>query len=163
MHYVHANAFSQKLWSFIRDRAKYDLHALVETHLLAASRDQYSDQLRAVGWLPSKFTAARPSPRSVAGTTGGAAILSRSHLRFDSSLATLICEQFENTAEEHEPIDFAAAFVHVCHSRIMLVACYLTDSQGASALNLMKLARLGAPITDRAPTICDLGRLQYDS
>ena len=31
--YVNANSFSQKLWSFIRDRTKYDLHALVETHV----------------------------------------------------------------------------------------------------------------------------------
>ena len=43
-----------------------------------------------------------------------------------------------------EPIDFAAAIVHGCHSRILLVTCHLTDSQGASAFNLAELARLGA-------------------
>ena len=48
------------------------------------------------------------------------------------------------TFEDHEPIDLAAAIVHGCHSRILLVTCYLTDSQDASALNLTKLARLGA-------------------
>ena len=31
--YVNANSFSQKLWSFIRDRTECDLHSLVETHL----------------------------------------------------------------------------------------------------------------------------------
>ena len=48
------------------------------------------------------------------------------------------------TVEDLEPIDFAGVIVHGCHSRILLVTCYLTDSQGASALNLTKLARLGA-------------------
>ena len=53
----------------------------------------------------------------------------------------LSCAQ---TVESHEHIDFAAAIVHGCHSHILLVTCYFTDSQGASALNLTKLARLGA-------------------
>ena len=47
------------------------------------------------------------------------------------------------TFEDHEPIDLAAAIVHGCHSRILLVSCYFTDSQGACALNLTKLASLG--------------------
>ena len=115
--------------------------SVVETHLPSSSHDQYSDHLRAVGWKLTEFTAARPSPRSATGTTGGAAISARSHLRIDSSLDVLSCTQ---TVEDHEPIDFAAAIVHGCQSRILWVACYLTDSQGASALNLTKLARLGA-------------------
>ena len=117
------------------------MHALVETHLPSARHDQYSDQLRAVGWKLNEFTAARPFPRSATGTTGGAAILARSHLRIDSSSDVLSCAQ---TIEDHEPIDSAVATVHGCHSRILLVTCYLTDSQGARALNLTKLARLGA-------------------
>ena len=108
-----------------------------------ARDDQISDQLRAVGWKLAEFTAARPSPRSAKGTTGEAAILARSHLRVDSSLDVLSCVKSD---EDHEPIDFAAAIVHGCHSRILLVTCYLTDSQGASALNLTKLARMGALI-----------------
>ena len=141
VHYVNANSFSQKVWSFIRDRTEYDLRAVVGTHLPSSSHDQYSDQLRAVGWKLTEFTASQPSPRSATGTTGGAAILSRAHLRINSSLDVLSCAQ---TVEEHEPIDFAAVTVHGCHSRILLVTCYLADSQGASALNLTKLARLGA-------------------
>ena len=86
MHYVNANSFSQKLWFFFRDRSEFDLDALVETHLPIARHEQISDQLRAVGWKLTEFTAARPSPRSAKGTTGGAAILARSHLRVDSSL-----------------------------------------------------------------------------
>ena len=69
--------------------------------------------------------------------------MARSHLRVDSSLDVLSCVK---SVENHEPIDFAAAIVHGCHSRILLVTCYLTHSQGASALNLTKLARLGALI-----------------
>ena len=91
MHDVNANSFSQKLWSFIRDRSEFDLHALVETHLPIARHDQISDQLRAVGWKLTAFTAARPSPRSAKGTTGGAAILARSHMRVGSSLDVLSC------------------------------------------------------------------------
>ena len=91
MHYVIANSFSQKLWSFIRDRSEFDLHVLVETYLPTARHDQISDQLRAVGWKLAEFTAARPSPRSAKGTIGGAAILARSHLRVDSSLDVLSC------------------------------------------------------------------------
>ena len=159
VHYVDANSFSQKLWSFIRDRTEYDLHALVETHLPSSSHDQYSDQLCAVGWKLTEFTAARPSPRLATGTTGGAAILARSHLRIDSSLDVLSCAQ---TVEEREPIDFAAAIVHGCHSRILLVACYLTDSQGASALNLTKLARFGPLVSLHEPPTCDCGRCQHD-
>ena len=143
VHYVNANSFSQKLWSFIRDRSEFDLHALVATHLPIARHDQISDQLRAVGWKLAEITAAGPSPRSAKGTTGGAAILARSHLRVDSSLDFLSCVKSD---EDHEPIEFAAAIVHGCHSRILLVNCYLTDSQGASALNLTKLARMGALI-----------------
>ena len=145
-HYVNANSTSQKLWSsFIRDCTEYDLHALVETHLPSARHDQHSDQLRAVGWKLTEFSAARPSPRSATGTTGGAAISARSHLRIDSSMDVLSCAQ---TVEDHEPIDFAAAIVHGCHARILLVTCYLTDSQGTSELNLTKLARLGAIVGD---------------
>ena len=143
VHYVNTHSFSQKLLSFIRDRSEFDLHAVVETHLPIARYDQISDQLRAVGWKLTEFTAARPSPRSAKGTTGGAAILARSHLRVDSSLDVLSCA---NSVEDHQPIDFAAAIVHGCHSRILLVTGYITDSQGASALNLTKLARLGALI-----------------
>ena len=67
--------------------------------------------------------------------------MARSHLRIDSSLDVSSCAQ---TVKDHEPIDFAAAIVHGCHSRILLVTYYLTDSDGACALNLTKLARLGA-------------------
>ena len=74
VYYVNANSSSQKLWSFIRDRTKYPCRA-------SSSHDQFSDQLRAVGWKLTEFTAARPSSRSATGTTGGAATLARSHLR----------------------------------------------------------------------------------
>ena len=67
--------------------------------------------------------------------------MARSHLRIDSPLDDLSCAQ---TVEDHEPIDVAEAIVHGCHSRFLLVTCYITDSQGVGALNLMKLARLGA-------------------
>ena len=65
--------------------------------------------------------------------------MARSSWRVDSSLDVLGCA---NSVEDHEPIDFAAAIVHGCHSRFLLVICDLMDSQGASALNLTKLARL---------------------
>ena len=81
----------------IRDRTGYDLHALVESHLSSARHDQYSVQLRAMGWKLAGF-AVRPSPGLATGTTGGAAILARSHLRIDSTLDALSCEQ---TVEDH--------------------------------------------------------------
>ena len=87
---------------------------LVETHVPTARRDQYSDQLRAVGWKLSELTGARPSPS----TTRGAAMLARSHLRVESSLDVVSCAQ---TVDDHEPTDFAAAIVHGCHSRILLL------------------------------------------
>ena len=143
VHYVNANSFSQKLWSFIRDRSEFDQHALVETHLPTARQTRFLiNYVRLVGNLLNSPQHG-PSPRSAKGTTGGAAILARSHLRVGSSLDVLSCA---NPVEDHEPIDFAAAIVHGCHSRILLVTCYLTDSQGASALNLTKLARMGALI-----------------
>ena len=132
--------------SQVEKLAGYDLHALVETHVPTARRDQYSDQLRAVGWKLSEFTATQPSPSSATGSTEGAAILARSHLTFDSFLDVLSCAQ---TVEDHEPTDFAAAIVHGCHSRILLVTCYYTDSRA-----LVRSISRSAHVWERSNTPC---------
>ena len=143
---------ARSFWSFIWDRTENDLHAFVETHLPSALHDQYSDQLRAVGWRLTEFTAACPSPRSATGTTGGAAILARSHLRIHSSLDVLSCAQ---TVEDHEPIDLVAAIVRGCHSCIFVGDLY--TSRTLRALEALARSISRSPhVWERSYTPCTI-------
>ena len=114
-----------------------DIVGLGEHHLngkkLEAARNWAQQQ-----GLRSTWSRAAWSGRSAAGTTGGAAVLSKKHLHFSSMQIKEGGK--EKTVQEMVGLDWAGVLLKLKGVTIFFISAYLTCGIGAAGINVKKLS-----------------------